>query len=467
MTRARLALTVLLPVLLSTACGKAAPAPQQPEAQPDRVHLCVSGELRGKLEPCGCASGQLGGLARRSYQIQLQNDYDLLLEGGNLVDGSTELDLLKWLTAVQVLCGGGRPYDAIGAGPNDLQLPFEDWCMMQQGLVPLVASDLECDLPIWPGKPFVEKVVRANIVRIASLTTAVPTALLEGKAPKLRQLPPAQGWARALVGAAPTTLRVLMLHAGAEVARQLARSLEPSPDLIVVVDSTYHEPPGQAEYVGTVPLVFPGVGGRMLLDLTLTRLPTGPRLGYAVVTLEGSKTKPGAMTDPDVRHAIMTHRQDVKERGVLEQLAETLPTPNGHDYVGNNVCRQCHEADYAVWAGSRHARAWQTLVDAEQDVKRFGWPVTAYPDCVGCHTVGYRQKSGFVDMQKTPQLSNVGCENCHGPGAWHAEDPAAHKLGKVGDGAPSLTCRKCHDFDQSPDFDYVKYWAKIAHGKKP
>lgn len=452
-------------LLLLAACGGDPPTTIAPLQ--DRVHLCVSGELQGHLEPCGCAGGQLGGLARRSYQIQLQGNFDLLLEGGNLVEGHTELDLMKWFTAVQVLCIGPRPYDAIGVGPRDLELPFADWCAMQQQLTPLVASDLECDDPLWPARPFLDKTVRDTRVRIASLTVSAPPSLLQGDQPKLRLLPPARAWSRALQGADEQALRVLMVHADIAVVRRLCAELEPAPDLVIGIDTTMHEPPAQPEYVGLVPLVFPGIRGRMLLDLTLARLPEGPRLGYSVVPLEGSRTKPGAMTDADVRNAILIHRRDVKDRGVLEQLARQLPTPNGQGYIGNEACKQCHDADYAVWQDSRHAHAWQTLVDAEHDQQRYGWPVTSYPDCVACHSVGYRQRSGFVDAQQTPQLAAVGCENCHGPGSQHAEAPTEHRLGRVGDGAPSARCRDCHDFEQSPDFDYKKAWAKIAHGKKP
>lgn len=464
----------LVPLLLLAACGGEAALPA-PEPAGDRLHLCVSGELQGRLEPCGCAGGQLGGLPRRSWQIRLQGDYDLLLEGGNLVEGHGELDLLKAFTAVQILGAGPQPYDAIGVGPRDLELPFEEWCAMQQGL-PMLASDLECTLPDWPAVPFVDKTVRSLRVRIASLTLSAPAALLQGEAPKLRLLPPAAAWARALAGAEPTALRILMVHGDGAVARRLAAALQPAPDLVVAVDAAVTDPPPQAEEVApraaggaapAVPLVFSGTRGRMLLDLTLRRLPQGPRLGYDVVRLEGSKTRPGAMTDADVAGAVLRHRRDVAELGVLQQLADQLPTGNGARFVGSAACGQCHAADLQAWQQSRHAHAWQTLVDAEADAARYPWPVTAYPDCVGCHTVGYRQRSGFVDFAGTPQLAAVGCENCHGAGSAHREDPQQHRLGKVGDGTPAVVCRSCHDFEQSPEFDYRKAWRQIAHGKKP
>ena len=41
-----------------------------PASAGTRVTLRLSGSLEGRLEPCGCASGQIGGLARRSFRLQ-------------------------------------------------------------------------------------------------------------------------------------------------------------------------------------------------------------------------------------------------------------------------------------------------------------------------------------------------------------------------------------------------------------
>ena len=103
---------------------------------------------------------------------------------------------------------------------------------------------------------------------------------------------------------------------------------------------------------------------------------------------------------------------------------------------------------------------------AEKDPARYGWPVTQYPDCVSCHVVGYGDASGFTNPETTAQLANVGCERCHGAGSAHSAAPATSRMGKVGGGTPSVVCTQCHDFEQSPDFDYTKRWPIIEHGKQ-
>ena len=112
-------------------------------------------------------------------------------------------------------------------------------------------------------------------------------------------------------------------------------------------------------------------------------------------------------------------------------------------------------------------RAPHCVTAGEQDTlpSRYGWPVTQYPDCVACHVVGYGDQSGFASPETTRNLADVGCERCHGAGSAHASEPATRKMGRVGNGTPSVVCTQCHDFEQSPDFDYSTRWPLIEHGK--
>jgi hypothetical protein len=447
-----------------------------PETTPDRaavgtafvgepVRLLISGSMLGRLEPCGCASGQLGGLARRMQHIGERRSYDVLLEGGNLVEGHTELDVLKLFTAAQVLNGMQHPYDALGVGPKDLQLPLDEWSAFLAG-APVAAADLESTRDDWPGRAFVEKDVRGQKVRIASFTLSLPAALQVEDAP-VRLLPPAAAWQRALAGVEQATLRILMLHGTDTTARALVPTLSPPPDLVICCDDGHVEPASQAERIGAVPMVFAGIRGRVLLEVSLLRAPDGPQVACDLVPLAGSKTLPGGGGDPDVRAVLLAHREQVKADGILEKMARELPTPNGAAYVGSETCRACHPTAYDAWAKTRHFQAWDTLVTAEADPKRYGWPVTHYPDCVGCHVVGYREQTGFVSADETPQLAGVGCERCHGPGSDHIQNPAGKPMGMHGGTPASVLCIQCHDFEQSPEFVYAAKWALIEHGREP
>ena len=460
-------------VALSTPSRAAPAALQDPKpstpapipASADSIRLLVSGSMLGRLEPCGCASGMLGGLPRRMQHIGEQRNYDLLLEGGDLVAEATELDLLKAFTAIQVLCNMQHPYDALGVGQKDLLLPPAEWSSFLQG-APVVTTDLQGTAPDWPGRPFVEKEVRGQKVRVLSFSLQLPPALQKEGSP-VQLLAPAAAWQKGLEGAPPETLRVLLVQAGDAATRAMLPRLDPKPDLVLCFDPGYTEPPAHPELLGGVPIVYPGIRGRVLLDVSLARLPEGPRAGYEIIPLQGSKTVPGGGGDPDVRQAILDHRKQVKDDEVLKKMANQRPTANGATYVGSTTCAGCHPSANTAWTASKHGHAWKTLVLAENDPKRYGWPVTAYPDCVSCHTVGYGEQSGFVTAADTPHLTDVGCERCHGAGSQHVMSGGQKPLGLIGNVAASILCSQCHDFEQSPDFVYTAKWPLIQHGREP
>jgi len=444
-------------------------APQDPTPPPpaadDAVRFLISGSMSGRLEPCGCASGQLGGLARRVQHIGETRAYDVLIEGGDVVEGNTELDLMKWFTAVQVLFAMEKKYDALGVGRKDLELPLDEWCALLAG-VPVVASDLDSKRPDWPARPFLEKTTGKHTVRIASLTLDLPPALAKDGAVTL--LAPADAWRRALAGATKDALRVLLLHTDENSLAKLVPQFDPKPDLVVCFDHGYVEPAATPRRVADVPVVFGGIRGRVLLEVALQRMPDAPtRVSCSLVPLAGSKTLPGGGGDPTVKEVLLAHRNEVKDKKVLENMARKHPTPNGAAYVGSETCRTCHPSAFAAFEKTRHFHAWETLQKAENDPKRYGWPVTAYPDCVSCHVVGWGEQTGFKTFEDTPHLAGVGCERCHGPGSDHIQSPTTKKLGIHGGVMPSVLCTQCHDFEQSPDFEYGKKWPLVQHGREP
>jgi len=107
------------------------------------------------------------------------------------------------------------------------------------------------------------------------------------------------------------------------------------------------------------------------------------------------------------------------------------------------------------------AHAFQTLVDKkEPSHQQFD------PECVVCHTVGFRHPTGYYDppskealAKHNAKLENVGCENCHSPAGRHAANPTKVRLPKVG----AASCASCHNPEQSPGFDFGRFWAKIRH----
>jgi hypothetical protein len=104
---------------------------------------------------------------------------------------------------------------------------------------------------------------------------------------------------------------------------------------------------------------------------------------------------------------------DLDDFGVLS-LNFTGPLASPAIYTGVSTCLDCHAENHSSWSGTIHATAFDTLI-ASGDQDNYL--------CFPCHAVGYGEASGFVDQVTTPHLTNVQCENCHGPGSNHVVDP--------------------------------------------
>ncbi len=112
-------------------------------------------------------------------------------------------------------------------------------------------------------------------------------------------------------------------------------------------------------------------------------------------------------------------------------------------------CRDCHSDAYESWKSTGHASAITTLEKTNQDYD---------PECVSCHATGVFVRHGFRNRKDDPELVNVQCEACHGPGLDHARLPLKD-FGRIGE----QMCLSCHTEDQTPDFDFDTAWARIKH----
>jgi len=106
-------------------------------------------------------------------------------------------------------------------------------------------------------------------------------------------------------------------------------------------------------------------------------------------------------------------------------VATTTVAAATPEYVGVKICTKCHDVQGESWAGTSHAKAFESLkpnTKAEEKKKAKLDPAKDYTkekDCVGCHSTGFGQRGGYaVGMEPggAPKLGSVGCEACHGPG---------------------------------------------------
>jgi len=126
-------------------------------------------------------------------------------------------------------------------------------------------------------------------------------------------------------------------------------------------------------------------------------------------------------------------------------------------YVGRTACIDCHEANHTSWLETRHASAFDRLTgDGEEE----------NPACLPCHTVGYGATGGFVDVDTTPELAGVQCENCHGPGSHHAADAENVGLDVQLDSAMCGDChRSCHGMCGDYYHPHYEQWSTSKHAQ--
>lgn len=156
---------------------------------------------------------------------------------------------------------------------------------------------------------------------------------------------------------------------------------------------------------------------------------------------------PNAFDVVTAAHNEFTNEQKTTFESTSPQPLQPIATDS--QYVGASTCLNCHAKEYAIWEKSGHAHAMATLERKNQQFDT---------ECVGCHVVGFN-KGGFQTLLTTPQLANVQCESCHGPGREHAAAPAKG----YGFMPTPVGCTQCHTVPNSPDFNFETYWPKIKH----
>jgi hypothetical protein len=406
--------------------------------------LVYSGSLLGELEPCGCTrEGDLGGIRRNATavdRLRAERPGLFLISSGGLF--STQLPTHR-ITNQYILTGLAElDYDAIGVQWGDLVYGTD---FLRGASLPLVASN-------WQGKEFlpVRRVSRdgqeltyfqwlapeqspyrrmlGEHSRVTGEATALATALAEARA-----------------GGALTVLAAPLTVAQAKEAL-------PLDEVDVLILPWNSEKFGEPEQLGRTLVLVPGSRGQRLGRVDLTLGPDGRIAGWRheVITLSES-----------VANAPRLEPWYAGYTGALKQaygrrVAREKEAAGESPYVGQQVCKACHEQAYATWEATPHAKAFAALqaVDKAFDA-----------NCIGCHTVGFGQPGGFIEPEVSGHLLNVGCESCHGPGKAHAASGGT--IGISGDHRPGPhTCAGCHHHNHSPSFRYESYWPRIQHGRE-
>ena len=468
------------------------PAVERPA--PDLRIVAIT-DLQGTLAPCGCTSRPLGGIDRLVHFVQRSGDNVLFVSAGNVLAGgphpggpdSGETD--RWKSEAVAAILSAEDVQAM-AGPDDVECgvtipgavlfgPDADTALIsvadhKVGLIALRSDDGVQALP-----------VQARTLRDDGADVVL--VLGSGSRRMLRDAAAAEGVDFVLQGgidsedpappSSASSSQAWLIHAGRQGQRVLTLDLYLRGEGTFTNISEWNVEVDRGRLNAEIEdlnarLVEWTEAGRTTEELGAQRA----RLTALEAELAGLRVAP-LPTDSPAFYASLTELDPDLERSasVQEELARLDLRVNDHNreiyadrkppaspegaahYVGSAACGSCHEPAFAWWQGHPHGRAYATL---EAVNKQF------HLDCVGCHVTGYERPGGStVTHNLDGALTNVGCENCHGPGSEHIVDPSGHPLAAQ---TQESTCTGCHNEEHSDLFNYEVYRQTLlvpGHGR--
>jgi hypothetical protein len=129
-----------------------------------------------------------------------------------------------------------------------------------------------------------------------------------------------------------------------------------------------------------------------------------------------------------------------------EQAFDEAMSSGKYSFATNFKCRLCHRDFFLGRKRDVHDHAFAKVLNAGHGQSE---------QCLGCHTTGYGVNGGFKSPIFTPQLANVQCEGCHGPGSEHIRRNARGGF-LAGTDQPEILkkmCLSCHNQRWGRAFD--------------
>lgn len=431
-------LITLIAAMGLAACGATTPQADKPKS----LTLLYSGNLNGELEPCGCSDGgNYGGIKRRLTLLKSlrAEDPDLVaISSGGLISSDSPRDRLK---SEYILSGfASFKYDAIGIQWRDLAYGHD---LLKSQSLPWVSSNW-----IHSGDFSERRVIERPQAKLAFFSWLDPkdspfkemAGMHQGVSDKtaelLREL--RQAKSTGMLTILSTTLPLKKVEQEFKLD-----------DVDILLVRAGHEVYDEPQQVGNTLVLKPGSRGM--------------RLGKLVLTLDHNRIAqwrhavldmPQTMEDASELAAwYEEYNAKVKEAYLASVEIKKAQESGASPYAGPQACKDCHATQYDKWTHTLHARAFSKLEDVNKSFD---------PDCIGCHTVGFEQPGGYIDILTTPDLANVQCENCHGSGRAHVDAKGKEKMANAGWPRERM-CAQCHVHEHSPEFNLQLYWPQIAH----
>ena len=404
--------------------------------QPDLV-LLITGRTSGMLEVCNCRGSDMpGGLSRRSgmfVSYRKAFPHTVAIDGGDFLYIDNDKTRNEYLLRAYAIL----KYDALVMGDQELGVPQDELSHMLDGKrLPLLSTNVDI-VAADSTKGAVNFASRVGTPRVAVLS-AVDDDALKYATPEVRKSLKfnEQALAQGIEAARKEgRLVVVVAHGGDELTDKVAAM--PGVGLVIRAHTAVSDP--KLRYVKNVPVVK--VGGNEYVGAVAIKMDKGTikNIEYRLETV-------------DTHWPMDTRTYQVYQAYAAAEMRRALDAERktGLDYVTSATCGECHKQAYASWQKTRHAHAYKTLTDANRQ---------GDPNCLMCHTSGFGTAKGFYTIEKTPQLANVNCQDCHRFNVDEHRKPG-YKFAKVDENI----CTTCHTPVTAPNFNYDKM-SKLVHPK--
>jgi hypothetical protein len=485
-----LALGVLAAVLLlAQGCGGG--------GNPSRLTFFVTGKTLGYLENCGCSGGQAGGMHRRATAIRFEREEiqrplpsdgklaseTLTIDVGDFSDPEDVRQKLRSKGVVRAMDLIG--YDSVGLGMNELnytQLELVE-LLSEAKALPFTAANVEFVKPDMGEDASAQLTELVSKYRIVKTKSGYRVGIIHvvDNSGVLRGEPISSGFklndpieaASAILSEHKKEADFWTISVGSVEQYGIRNEeLQKLPGVQLVFGVRGYQPNNSGEGIQFPYFIEkPMDKGKDVTRVTATFAERNQlRIEALKLAIREDIYKPDKQIQDEVITPLLPDLKSLENQIAEEELEKhKVNTASGPLYVGHTSCAQCHSDIAVQLADSKHMHAYETLVklDRHRD------------SCAKCHNVGFNKAGGFnvIDDAKISGdwvKRNVQCENCHGPGEFHVKlhmNSFKHpKLTQEGRNAQGLlpvteaTCQTCHDTENSPNFNYKKYWPHIQHG---
>jgi hypothetical protein len=486
-------LLIFFAVLAATATSACAPAPSRRHV--DRLDILITGNAYAFVEDCGCTTDvPTGGILRQAGAMRTilaggevagprgrqrptgavpaaaGPTARVLVELGNFSDAASDVTRIQSELAVASL--RALPYASVGLGAAELSWPQQDLLALLGTGLPLTCCNLTFIRPRWAEAQDKSAELNAQLApyRIAELEGGFRIGVIHVVQPN-SETSMGELLGYELADPMPIVAQLVSQHKAeadywlVTVANgQVEGSRNPTLEEVTGFDCIVGGPP-PTESSNTMPVLMepPKEHAKASVHMIQHFDKTGKR---AAVEMNPIIVQ-GGPYDAELEQvwARLKPKLDQLAQDEAEEQMRLRATAKPPLYVGETVCISCHAPIAAQLKGSQHHHAYASLVERK---------VEHNAACVKCHVVGYGTPTGWNVVENQPQLQNVQCESCHGPGSLHValkKKQAVDKalLTAAGRNSTGLlpanesTCVSCHTPDNSPHFNFTNYWAKIAH----